>query len=82
VGYVTSIGRPELLDNGIAPAIGALTPLFAATNPIIWEEKDKYGGAYLTPYGSISEPSENARNTALAKSLWDLSDKFANMIIL
>ena len=75
-GSINFVGPDNLsmLDEALSPIDGALTPLFAATNNIVWIEKDKYGGAYLMPFGVIEEPSENARNPQLARELWAASE--------
>jgi hypothetical protein len=71
--------RPYLHTEG--PWEGALTSLFAATNPAVWMEKDKYGGAYLMPFDVIEESSENARNPELAKQLWATSEQVTNDVL-
>ena len=60
---------------------GALTALFAATDPVVREEKEKYSGAYLIPYGTIDEVSDAAKDAGLAKELWDSSEKVVTHIL-
>ncbi|KAJ7599508.1 NAD-P-binding protein [Mycena floridula] len=75
-GSIRWIG-PEnvgVLETSLSPLDGALTALFAATDPIVWKERDRYAGAYLTPYGVISTPSEPAQNVELAAELWKTSE--------
>ncbi|KAK7027521.1 hypothetical protein VNI00_015154 [Paramarasmius palmivorus] len=59
----------------VSPEEGAKTTLFAATDPLVWTEKEKYAGAYLVPPGVIDEPSDNAKNEELGRTLWDASEK-------
>jgi len=66
---------------GMTPLEGAMTPLFAAANPIVWEEREKYKGQYLMPYGVISETSENAGNPELATQLWETSERVVNSVL-
>ncbi|KAG8741418.1 hypothetical protein FRC12_015684 [Ceratobasidium sp. 428] len=57
------------------PAVGALNSMFAATNPVVRAEPDKYKGKYLMPVGIITTPSKPAQDQELAKRLWDLSEQ-------
>ncbi|KAG8685725.1 hypothetical protein FRC09_014566 [Ceratobasidium sp. 395] len=57
------------------PAVGALNSMFAATNPVVRAEPDKYKGNYLMPVGNITAPSKLAQDQELAKRLWDLSEQ-------
>ncbi|KAG9094305.1 hypothetical protein FS749_012741 [Ceratobasidium sp. UAMH 11750] len=57
------------------PAEGALTSIFAATNPVVRAEPEKYKGKYLTPVGKVTAPSELAQDVELSKRLWDLSER-------
>jgi len=83
VGSINFVGPNNLskLDESLNPVDGALTPLFAATNNIVWVEKEKYGGAYLMPFGVIEEPSENARNPELARQLWLTSEQVVKNVL-
>ncbi|KAJ7581848.1 short-chain dehydrogenase, partial [Mycena floridula] len=71
-GAIAFFGGEEedVLAQALSPFDGALTAMFAATDPIVWEEREQYGGAYLLPFGIITEPSENAQNAELARELW------------
>ncbi|KZP16710.1 short-chain dehydrogenase [Athelia psychrophila] len=81
-GAINFVGENvALLDNTLTPLEGALTPLFAATNQIVWVEKEKYGGAYLMPFGVIEEASDNGRNTQLAKDLWATSEQVIKSVL-
>jgi len=71
----------HLLEGAMTPEQGALTPLFAATKPEIWTEKDKYAGAYLMPYGVIQPVSETAQDPELAKQLWSTSELVINQVL-
>lgn len=83
VGSINFVGPDNIsrLDEALTPIDGALTPLFAATNDIVWVEKEKYGGAYLMPFGVISEPSENAQNPDLARELWAASERVVKHVL-
>ncbi|KAG8736738.1 hypothetical protein FRC10_008980 [Ceratobasidium sp. 414] len=59
----------------VRPAEGALTSIFAAINPVVRAESDKYKGKYLTPVGKVTVPSKLAQDVELSKRLWDLSEK-------
>lgn len=60
---------------------GSLTALFAATDPIIREEKEKYGAAYLIPFGVIEEQAGPAKDEDLAKELWESSERVVQQIL-
>lgn len=71
----------HLLDDAFTPLQGAYTPLFAAADPIVWREKDKYAAAYVVPFGGIGEVSENGKNAELAKELWETSEKVLSDVL-
>lgn len=71
----------DTLEGLAAPAEAALTPLFAATDPIVWKEKEKYSGAYLVPFGVLQNPSEAARNEMLARELWEASERVVQDVL-
>ncbi|KAF8994917.1 short-chain dehydrogenase [Cyathus striatus] len=75
--FVSRSNSEHLLDDGVTPLEGAITPLFAAVAPEVRANKAKYGGAYLMPYGEVSRDdlSEDAKNPELAKDLWNTSEK-------
>ncbi|KZT34504.1 NAD(P)-binding protein [Sistotremastrum suecicum HHB10207 ss-3] len=54
---------------------GGITPAFAAASKEIAENRDKFGGAYLIPYGKISSGSEYARDDKLADELWTTTEQ-------
>lgn len=72
----------ELLEGAMEPVDGAVTSLFAATRPEVWEQRDVYGGAYLMPFGVVVEPSENARDTRLSEELWKTSEELVDRVLL
>ena len=84
-GSIKFVGPDNLArldDPGIlSPAEGALTSLFAATSPKIWGEREKYGGAYLVPFGEIEIPGENALDKGLAEELWGTSEKVVKSVL-
>ncbi|KAF5857994.1 hypothetical protein ETB97_004993 [Aspergillus alliaceus] len=65
----------DRLKDLLTPMDGALTPIFAAAHPLPLIEKEKYGGAYLVPFGKLGETSEDGRNGQLAKDLWNTSEQ-------
>lgn len=71
------------MASSLTPLEGALTSLYAATNPAVWEKKAEFGGAYLMPFGvpSPGDTSENAKNEELAKELWAASETIVKNIL-
>ncbi|KAG8982499.1 hypothetical protein FRB93_008017 [Tulasnella sp. JGI-2019a] len=59
----------------LSPAEGAYTSLFASTSLAISAEKRKYAGAYLVPFGEISQPSKEAQDPIAAQDLWETSER-------
>ncbi|EIM89870.1 NAD-P-binding protein [Stereum hirsutum FP-91666 SS1] len=53
---------------------GAYTSLFAATSAEVAAAREKYKGAYLVPYDEVAAVTKEARDTALAKTLWETSE--------
>lgn len=72
---------PSRLDAALDPIDGAITSLFAATSSVVSQEKERYGGAYLEPFGKLVEPNENAGNEDLADQLWDTCEKVVKVIL-
>ncbi|KAL2816074.1 hypothetical protein BJX63DRAFT_388202 [Aspergillus granulosus] len=64
-----------LLDSALTPEEGALTPLFAAAHPTVWEDRQRYAGAYLMPFADIEDESDNAKNPQLAQALWEITEQ-------
>ncbi|KAH9992310.1 hypothetical protein BJV77DRAFT_945507 [Russula vinacea] len=58
----------------ISPHDGGYTPAWAAASRQVFEERDKYKGKYLVPFGVLEEASEDARREDLAKELWDTTE--------
>ncbi|KAF8994912.1 short-chain dehydrogenase [Cyathus striatus] len=77
VDYVARFGGGNLFDRAFTPLEGAITPLFAAVAPEVRNDKAKFGGAYLMPFGKVSpdDTSEDAKNPALADELWNTSEE-------
>lgn len=67
--------RQQLLQGKMMPMEGARTTLFAATSPTVWDEKGKFGGAYLVPPGQIEVPVGNGGNDELAEELWNTGER-------
>jgi len=61
-------------------AQGAITSLFAATSPAVREEREKYKGQYLVPYGCVGKTSELARREGWAEGLWALTERVVREI--
>lgn len=66
--------RENIASRSLSPLDGALTTIFAAAHPEVWEKRDLYGGAYVEPYGRIEQASEDARDPVLAENLWRSSE--------
>ena len=73
--------RQHLLVGKMTPMEGAMTTLFATTNPIVWKEKEKFGGAFLMPPGNIEVPVGNGADDELADELWATSERTVNEIL-
>ncbi|OAX40085.1 hypothetical protein K503DRAFT_768886, partial [Rhizopogon vinicolor AM-OR11-026] len=58
------------------PDKGAYTSAFAAASEEVGKQRDKYKGTYLMPVGKVAEPTNMARDEALAKELWNSVEKF------
>jgi len=79
VKLFTSLAFGRLVNWGfslffISPHDGGYTPAWAAASRQVFEERDKYRGKYLVPYGVLEEASEDARREDLAKELWDTTE--------
>ncbi|KAL1746859.1 hypothetical protein HDZ31DRAFT_33244, partial [Schizophyllum fasciatum] len=80
---VTDGTRPMLESSGGAPAQtmsveeGALTPLYAAAAP----EAGKLGGAFILPYKEVAPEEGLLANAALAKELWETSEKVVKDVL-
>jgi hypothetical protein len=59
----------------ISPHDGGYTPAWAAASRQVSEERDKYKGKYLVPYGVLEDASQDARREDLAKELWDTTER-------
>ncbi|KZT68900.1 NAD(P)-binding protein [Daedalea quercina L-15889] len=58
------------------PARGAFTSVFAAAAPDVRADAERYRGAFLQPPGRIGTPPHpDARNPALARELWDTTER-------
>ncbi len=78
--YLT-INKLDMLSSLLTPQDAALTPLFAAADPVVWMERITYAGAYLVPFGVVKEPSEAARSEALAAELWTSSEEVVGGVL-
>ncbi|KAI0305347.1 hypothetical protein B0F90DRAFT_1625138 [Multifurca ochricompacta] len=58
----------------ISPHDGGYTPAWAAASRQVFEEREKYKGKYLVPYGTIEEASKDAQREDLAKELWETTE--------
>jgi len=56
------------------PFYGAYTSVFAAASPKVRADPEQYKGKYLVPYGSVEEPSEDAKREDLAWELWQTTE--------
>ena len=57
--------------------MGSLTLLFAATAPEIQQDKEKYTGVLVFPFGvpCPEDETQDAKNPALAAELWATTEK-------
>ncbi|KAF5005440.1 hypothetical protein FDECE_8105 [Fusarium decemcellulare] len=60
---------------GLSPFEGAITPLYAAAHPEPAQDRAKFAGSFVMPFGGLKEASEDANNTKLARQLWDTTEK-------
>ena len=59
----------------LSPHDGGYTPAWAAASLQVFEERDKYKGKYLVPYGLLEDASKDARREDLASELWDTTER-------
>ena len=64
----------------LSPFEGALTPLWGAAHPEA-DDREKFAGAFLLPFGGWKEPSKQAQNPDLAKQLWETTEKVAASVL-
>ncbi|KAI9508241.1 NAD-P-binding protein [Russula earlei] len=79
VNLFTSLTFGRLINWGfslffISPHDGGYTPAWAAASRKVFEERNRYKGTYLVPYGIIEEASQDARRADLAKELWKTTE--------
>ncbi|KZV69594.1 NAD(P)-binding protein [Peniophora sp. CONT] len=65
----------------MTPEQGAYTTLFAATAPEVREEREKYGGKYLVPFGKVQRPKKGARGEKKARILWEATEKIMDDLL-
>jgi len=76
------LGRDsEQFKSNLSPFEGAITPLWAAAHPEPTEDRTKYAGAFVYPWGGLKEPTVQAQNAELAKELWETSEKVLDKIL-
>ncbi|KAJ3034222.1 hypothetical protein HDV00_005269 [Rhizophlyctis rosea] len=71
--YVPGFVNSLLSSISTPPEKGALTQLYAATSEDI--ETNSYKGQYFVPVAQLSKPSTFGLDDALAKKLWEYSEK-------
>jgi len=59
---------------------GAYTSAFAAASPEVREKADTYKGAYLVPVAKIGKVSKDGQSEALAKELWETTERILEEI--
>lgn len=62
----------------IVPEKGSYAILFAAASPKVKANLSKFKGSYLMPFDKISETSAEGNDPALAKTLWETTEKVLN----
>ncbi|KAL5607182.1 hypothetical protein FOBRF1_007679 [Fusarium oxysporum] len=65
----------DIFRSNLSPFEGAITPFFAAAHPEPAQQRDKYAGSFIMPFGGLKEPTEDANNAELGKQLWTTSEK-------
>lgn len=65
----------------LTPAQGAYTALFAATSPQVRKDEQKFGGAYLVPYGKLETIVGDATDDTIAERFWDASEKIVDELV-
>lgn len=78
--FTNWILTPILRLFAFAPHEGAYTTLFAATSPAVKADKGRYAGAYLWPFGVVTEPTEEAKNPTNARDLWETSERVVSTL--
>ncbi|KAF5712174.1 light induced alcohol dehydrogenase Bli-4 [Fusarium mundagurra] len=71
----------DIFRSNLSPFEGAITPLFAAAHPEPAQQRDKYAGSFIMPFGGLKEPTEDANNAELAKQLWTTSEKVVSSVL-
>lgn len=64
----------------LTPEQGAYTSLFAATSPVVKEQKTQYAGAYLVPFGTITKPSAECEDPQAARDCWETTEKVVEQL--
>ncbi|KAG9002238.1 hypothetical protein FRB94_004053 [Tulasnella sp. JGI-2019a] len=54
---------------------GSFTQLFAATSSMVAADREKYKGAYLTPFAILTDASTEASDLVAARDLWETSER-------
>ena len=62
-------------------AAGSTSSVFAATAPIVREQRNKYQGSYLDSDASIKTAFEQGRDPTLAAELWNLTQTIERQIL-
>ncbi|KAF5984427.1 light induced alcohol dehydrogenase Bli-4 [Fusarium coicis] len=79
-GYLGGRDNDTFRSN-LSPFEGAITPLFAAAHPEPAQQRDKYVGSFIMPFGALKEPTEDANDVELAKQLWTTSEKVVSSVL-
>ncbi|KDR81196.1 hypothetical protein GALMADRAFT_241746 [Galerina marginata CBS 339.88] len=83
INFVGGSADSPMLEGSLTPLQGSVTPLFAATAPEVQQDRSKYAGAYLMPFGvpSPDDESRDAKNCTLAKEAWLTTEKIVADIL-
>ncbi|KAI8413955.1 hypothetical protein FOFC_07246 [Fusarium oxysporum] len=71
----------DIFRSNLSPFEGAITPFFAAAHPEPAQQRDKYAGSFIMPFGGLKEPTEDANNAELGKQLWTTSEKVVSSVL-
>ncbi|KAF5010982.1 hypothetical protein FDECE_2893 [Fusarium decemcellulare] len=73
-------GEPVRLEP--SPLDGATTILYAAAHPEPEQDRIKFAGSFIMPFGCVNKPSEDAQNPDLARQLWETTESVLGNIMI
>ncbi|KAI0067198.1 NAD-P-binding protein [Artomyces pyxidatus] len=74
--------HPYIWLAALTPYQGAFTSLFAATSPKVSDDREKYKGQYLEPYGEIGKlTTKESLDSTLARRLWTTTEAVVQRVL-